>query len=609
MADNPYGIQNPLSPVKGPFTALAQPIIKQNAATPGQTTTVQAPGVPATPVLQTPAPMQKPAAPQVGPAQGVSIVDYLKSTGQASDYASRANLATQYGMQGYSGTAEQNTQLLGSLRGGSPTQGAPVVPNVQQPGTVQTPSGTVVNPATGGVITAPGTPAIPKSPLASEPFSSPEYEAAAKEVSTNLQPSAEEVSAAEELNKINESLRQGYIGEGDRPIALPFITGRQKSLETRAATLSEPIQAKAALAQAKRTAALDASKFKLETESTRLAAYREANKPVSVTAGTALINPLTGKTVAEGQSLSEKQALDTFYNIAQTYPDARITWDDAKTAQQNLSAAQKSAAGSPSFQAKNTIYAINPLTGQPQIISKMGGGGGYSTEGSGGGTVFGGSTTQSVSTANLAPELRSALSDVNGVQFFDQSKVTSGQLPYLQRAAQEMNIPLLAKEDVNKIQEALGSFKSASALVDQISNLTSSVLTASDTPGSQVAQLARLKAIELAPALSTDNNAKQFISARNSVLSLLTRAAGEKGALTDQDVKRIADALPSYSDSASLAAQKAANFSNVLGSVLQGAVGAYIGAHSTGGGSSSPATTTGGRTGKTSSGIGYTIIP
>jgi hypothetical protein len=47
---------------------------------------------------------------------GTSIVDYLKSIGQASDYTSRAALAASKGISGYSGTAEQNTKLLGLLK-------------------------------------------------------------------------------------------------------------------------------------------------------------------------------------------------------------------------------------------------------------------------------------------------------------------------------------------------------------------------------------------------------------------------------------------------------------------------------------------------------------
>lgn len=52
---------------------------------------------------------------------GPSIVDYLNSTGQASDYNSRATLAQQKGIQNYTGTADQNTQLLGMLRTPAPT--------------------------------------------------------------------------------------------------------------------------------------------------------------------------------------------------------------------------------------------------------------------------------------------------------------------------------------------------------------------------------------------------------------------------------------------------------------------------------------------------------
>jgi hypothetical protein len=47
---------------------------------------------------------------------GPSIVDYLKSTGQASDQASRAKLAAEKGVTGYDFSAEKNTELLNKLR-------------------------------------------------------------------------------------------------------------------------------------------------------------------------------------------------------------------------------------------------------------------------------------------------------------------------------------------------------------------------------------------------------------------------------------------------------------------------------------------------------------
>lgn len=53
------------------------------------------------------------------PNTNVSVVDYLNSTGKASDYNSRATMAKTYGIANYAGTAEQNTQLLGLLKGGS----------------------------------------------------------------------------------------------------------------------------------------------------------------------------------------------------------------------------------------------------------------------------------------------------------------------------------------------------------------------------------------------------------------------------------------------------------------------------------------------------------
>ncbi len=50
---------------------------------------------------------------------GGSIVDFLNSVGKASDFNTRANLAAQYGITAYNGSADQNIQLLATLRSGS----------------------------------------------------------------------------------------------------------------------------------------------------------------------------------------------------------------------------------------------------------------------------------------------------------------------------------------------------------------------------------------------------------------------------------------------------------------------------------------------------------
>ena len=52
-----------------------------------------------------------------------SIVDYLKKTGKNSSYSEREKLAKEYGIEGYRGTAQQNTQLLRYLQEGRPVTG------------------------------------------------------------------------------------------------------------------------------------------------------------------------------------------------------------------------------------------------------------------------------------------------------------------------------------------------------------------------------------------------------------------------------------------------------------------------------------------------------
>ena len=71
---------------------------------------------------------------------GTSIVDYLKSVGQTSDYNSRATLAASKGIQNYTGTAEQNTQLLRVLNTATP-QVVPITYPVSIPPTAKTPLG------------------------------------------------------------------------------------------------------------------------------------------------------------------------------------------------------------------------------------------------------------------------------------------------------------------------------------------------------------------------------------------------------------------------------------------------------------------------------------
>lgn len=231
---------------------------------------------------------------------------------------------------------------------GVPTVPTPAPTPAPAPVIPKTSSGQTINPATGGVSNssytppqAPATntpPATGTTPPSSQTPAVPtvtEYDKAMEELSKNTQMTEEEVNAQKELDAISESLRQGYLGEGDRAIPLAFITGRQKSLETRAATLSEPIKARAALAQAKRTAALEASKFKVEQEAAKADAKANAEKPITVGAGSSIYDPTTGKSVFTAPSSASSDSAGAF-TIGNTRYDAQgnviIKADDASQA-------------------------------------------------------------------------------------------------------------------------------------------------------------------------------------------------------------------------------------------------------------------------------------
>lgn len=108
--------------------------------------------------------------------QGNSIVDYLKSIGQPSDFTSRSQLASQNGITGYRGTASQNIDLLNKVRSkpgglGTPTtsqgQGgaSQISPNA---GTQSTPQ---VTPQVASVISTHGfSPEVIKEQANKSPF-------------------------------------------------------------------------------------------------------------------------------------------------------------------------------------------------------------------------------------------------------------------------------------------------------------------------------------------------------------------------------------------------------------------------------------------------------
>jgi hypothetical protein len=97
------------------------------------------------PTGEQPAATTQPAQPVTSGKAPTSVVDYLKSSGQASDFQSRKKMAETMGIQNYSGTAEQNIQLLKMAQGqGSQPQQAQTAASAlpgagTKPGQIKTP--------------------------------------------------------------------------------------------------------------------------------------------------------------------------------------------------------------------------------------------------------------------------------------------------------------------------------------------------------------------------------------------------------------------------------------------------------------------------------------
>jgi hypothetical protein len=107
-------------------------------------------------------------------------------------------------------------------------------------------------------------------------------------------------------------------------------------------------------------------------------------------------------------------------------------------------------------------------------------------------------------------------------------------------------------------------FAAAKALIGQISELSKSVNTAKGGIGRFVVG-AKAKVGAL---LQTNQNAALF-EAQKAKISLLVRALGEKGVLTDKDVERVSKSLPNLYDSKEIAEKKLSSLLDFISEVEQ----------------------------------------
>lgn len=337
---NPLDLVKPFASLAAPFTALTGGTPTPNLPTPVTpkplAPTLTPPAMPNMPSGMYYGPQAKnpmanpndhgtpPATPQIRIGYGdvVNVNGEIQNPTSGKRYSSKEELAADLGVrpenidwnqikksQGSGPPANLNSpegiaylKAHPELKSTTTTTG-PTKPNVSFPDNVTGPSGVTVNPATGGVVDdGSGAPAG-GPPVAPSGYSSPEYLAAMKAYTDSLQLSPEEITNQQNLDNLNSSLAIGESNTNDQVIPMEFITGQKKSMEDRTLALEKPLQAKAALLQAKRTAAQDASKFALDQMDKKIQAEQDSHKPVSVAPGSTLVDPATGKPVYSAPAL------------------------------------------------------------------------------------------------------------------------------------------------------------------------------------------------------------------------------------------------------------------------------------------------------------------
>jgi len=160
------------------------------------------------------------------------------------------------------------------------------------------------------LFSSPAIPAIPEIPAEIDPYGTPEYKTAVSGYESSLKMTPEEEANAKAQADLEASMAIGQANTSNQPIPMDFITGQQAAIEKRGLTLQQPLAARAALLQAKRIAALDASKFKLEQMNKQIEYSKSASTPVSVGAGSSLIDPRTGRVIYKSPTATENK-LDT----------------------------------------------------------------------------------------------------------------------------------------------------------------------------------------------------------------------------------------------------------------------------------------------------------
>jgi hypothetical protein len=138
----------------------------------------------------------------------------------------------------------------------------------------------------------------------------------------------EELANEQDINSLTSDFNTKNTATGHQAIPLEFITGQQKNLQEQETNQMNTLQQKAALLQAKRTAAVSASKFALDRADAAVTSARSdaaaaqaradklasdqaaASKPMAVAPGSTIIDPSTGKPIYSAPSADKTSVVN-----------------------------------------------------------------------------------------------------------------------------------------------------------------------------------------------------------------------------------------------------------------------------------------------------------
>ena len=136
----------------------------------------------------------------------------------------------------------------------------------------------------------------------------------------------------------------------------------------------------------------------------------------------------------------------------------------------------------------------------------------------------------------------------------------------------EAGIPIPAQLNstaMNNLNDAKSAFAKATSLVDTLAGNAQKVFT-----GGALKNLWN-SAMRYNVLDNNVNSAKMYYDTKDSFMSLISRSLGEKGVLTDNDINRVSNALPSAFDNKATADEKIKQLKNVLNEIQASALKTY----------------------------------